>query len=97
MPWSNDTTLKSTDDVVIPAGACPGMVKAGAGIQDLEKHRPTGRFWMPAFAGMTEFLLVGPFNVVSCCLGLSIIFIYVHLCLSVVPPLFVFISLTKAY
>lgn len=25
----------------------------------VEKHRPTGRFWMPAFAGMTEFLLAG--------------------------------------
>jgi len=50
--FTNGATLrkKITDVVVIPAKA---------GIQGLKKHRPTGRFWMPAFAGMTESLLVG--------------------------------------
>jgi hypothetical protein len=42
---------RTSDYVVIPAQA---------GIQGLKKHRPTGRFWMPAFAGMTEFLLEWP-------------------------------------
>jgi hypothetical protein len=48
----NGTTFKAkaSDYIVIPAKA---------GIQSLKKHRPIGRFWMPAFAGMTEFLLWG--------------------------------------
>jgi len=40
---------KTTDYIVIPAKA---------GIQGLKKHRPIGRFWMPAFAGMTAILSV---------------------------------------
>jgi hypothetical protein len=35
------------------------VIPAKAGIQGLKKHRPIGRFWMPAFAGMTEFQYVG--------------------------------------
>jgi hypothetical protein len=31
------------------------LIPAKAGIQALIKHRPSGRFWIPAFAGMTEF------------------------------------------
>jgi hypothetical protein len=49
---TNGTNLKekTSDYAVIPAKA---------GIQGLKKHQPTGRFWMPAFAGMTPFPLAG--------------------------------------
>jgi hypothetical protein len=38
------------------------VIPAKAGIQGLKKHRPIGRFWIPAFAGMTEFLSVGAYK-----------------------------------
>jgi hypothetical protein len=56
-----------SDYIVIPARP-PWMAEVletqeqfpvQAGIQGLKKHRPLGRFWMPAFAGMTAILLWG--------------------------------------